>query len=462
MLFVGENFQAHCVLGNVAGSHRRVLQTVVVFEGRERLVVETVRGAASVDHDSALEEVDADIAGDETLGFGAESLNHFALGGEPEAVVAEFGIFRHEHVLESDAGAVHADGFEVAMRFKQDGSCGGVVNAAGLHLGEAGFDDVDGSDRVVAADFVEFAHELGGRESLAVDRDGDALFEGDDDVFRFIFGLGDGLCHDPHVFEVGSNPRIFEILRFEGDVEEVAVHGVGFFDGSGDVETVFLAVVDHVFTAFERPEVGAAPGGENLERGIKRVDAEFEADLVVSAEGCEVHDGVGAFLMRELDETFCDGRTGEGGSEEIFAFIHGVHLQSGEVVVADEVFGDVGEDAFFRAESESFRLKPVGFLFHADVRAVRDDFSLGVLMGEEMERRCCVESAGEGEDDFLVVEFSRVHDKLLQFSLIRLLNSKIPFNRFFSTGKFLFLQKTRLIELFSDNLCASACFHILC
>ena len=146
--------------------------------------------------------------------------------------------------------------------------------------------------------------------------------------------------------------------------------------------------------------------------------------------------------MREFDETFCDGRACEGGSEEIFAFIHGVHLQSGEVVVADEVFGDVGEDAFFSAESESFSLKSVGFLFHSDVRAVRDDFGLRVLMSEEVERRCCVESAGEGEDDFLVVEFSRVHDKLLQFSLIRLLSSKIPFNRFFSTGKFLFLQKT--------------------
>ena len=48
----------------------------------------------------------------------------------------------------------------LAMGKVEDGAAGGLVNAAGFHADKAVFDEIDTADAVLAAEFVEHAHDL--------------------------------------------------------------------------------------------------------------------------------------------------------------------------------------------------------------------------------------------------------------------------------------------------------------
>src|SRR3546814_3243860 len=64
------------------------------------LAVEAERRLAADDAGVALVKLEADGAGDVRLAMVDRRLQHLAFGREPEAVVDELGIFRHQLVLE--------------------------------------------------------------------------------------------------------------------------------------------------------------------------------------------------------------------------------------------------------------------------------------------------------------------------------------------------------------------------
>lgn len=103
------------------------------------------------------------------MGFGDEGLDGEALGGEPEAVVDELGVFGDEGVAGLLELAVDDEGFEVAVGGEEDGAAGGFIDSTGFHADEAVLDDVDAADAVGAAKGVEDAHDaVGGEEGVAV------------------------------------------------------------------------------------------------------------------------------------------------------------------------------------------------------------------------------------------------------------------------------------------------------
>ena len=59
-----------------------------------------------------------------------QRLQHLALGREPEAVVDQLGVFRHQLVLEVRGTPVQRDLFNAAVRFQQDGASGRFIDAA--------------------------------------------------------------------------------------------------------------------------------------------------------------------------------------------------------------------------------------------------------------------------------------------------------------------------------------------
>ena len=106
-------------------------------------------------------------------------LQHLALGREPEAVIDQLGIARHEAVLQMGRLAVERERFDGAMRSEQDGAARRFIDAARLHADEAVLDEIETADAIVMAQPVEFGQERGGRHGLAVDGDGIALLEAD-------------------------------------------------------------------------------------------------------------------------------------------------------------------------------------------------------------------------------------------------------------------------------------------
>ena len=90
-------------------------------------------------------------------------LQHLALRREPEAVVNEFGIFRHQLILEMGGAAIERDGFDGAMAAKHDGTARRLVHSPRLHADETIFDEIEPPDAVGAAEFVEFCQQGCGR-----------------------------------------------------------------------------------------------------------------------------------------------------------------------------------------------------------------------------------------------------------------------------------------------------------
>src|SRR3546814_18624141 len=80
------------------------------------LAVEAERRLAADDAGVALVKLEADGAGDVRLAMVDRRLQHLAFGREPEAVVDELGIFRHQLVLEVRRAAIERDAFDTAMR----------------------------------------------------------------------------------------------------------------------------------------------------------------------------------------------------------------------------------------------------------------------------------------------------------------------------------------------------------
>jgi hypothetical protein len=112
-----------------------------------------------------------------------QRLEHLALGAEPEAVIDELGVARHDLVLEMHGAAVERDALDAAVRRQQDRAAGRLVDAARLHADEAVLDQVQAADAIVVAQAVERVRSGGDRRSPSI-ATGIAGFEVDGDEGR--------------------------------------------------------------------------------------------------------------------------------------------------------------------------------------------------------------------------------------------------------------------------------------
>ena len=69
-------------------------------------------------------------------------LQHLAFGREPEPVVDQAGIARHELVLQVHGPAVEGDGLHAPVGGQEDGATGGLVDPPGLHADKAVFHQI--------------------------------------------------------------------------------------------------------------------------------------------------------------------------------------------------------------------------------------------------------------------------------------------------------------------------------
>src|SRR5690349_12135559 len=158
--------QAQGVEADEAGGVAMVVAALPFLEGDEVLVVERQRALAADDDRIALVELHADAAGDMLLALVDQGLQHLALGREPEAVIDQPGIARHQLVPEMHGAAVERDALDAAVRGEEDGAAGRLVHAARLHPDEAVLDQIEAADAVVVAELVELREQSGWREPL--------------------------------------------------------------------------------------------------------------------------------------------------------------------------------------------------------------------------------------------------------------------------------------------------------
>ena len=246
---------------------------------------------------------------------------------------------------------------------------------------------------MLLADRVEFAHQRGRGEFLAVDLLRNTLLEVDDDVFGLVGGLRQRLGHDGDLIRE-LVPRVFEDAAFEADVQQVAVHAVRLGRGRGDRDAVFLRVFDEVHAAREIP---LAPRRDDLDVRLERIGGQFEADLVVAFAGRAVADRVGAFGAGDLDQALADERARDRGAEQVIAFVNRIRLHHREDEIAGELFGQVLHIALRGAGADRFFLDAVQLLLLADVGAEADDLGI-VLLFDPLDDHGGVKPAGISDD----------------------------------------------------------------
>ena len=203
---------------------------------------------------------------------------------------------------------------------------GGLVHAAGLDAHKAVLDHVHAADAVLAAEFVQLHHDLGGRHGFAVHGNRIAVLEGDGDVFGLIGGLLERDGHDVGGFE-GFFPRIFKLAAFKATMEHVAVHAVVLRAG-GDRDVVLFGKEVQGGTGHQIP---FAPRGDHAQVGREGGGGQLEAHLIVAFAGRAVGEGVGAFGTGDFHEALGDQRAGHGSAEQVAAFIQAPERSMGKM-----------------------------------------------------------------------------------------------------------------------------------
>src|SRR5258707_8465435 len=130
---------------------------LVFLEGDVRQAVEAVRRLSPDDPRQPLVELQPDPAFDLLLALVDQRLQHLALGREPEAVVDQLGVARHQLVLQMHRAAVEAEALDAAMRRLQDRAARGLIDAARFHADKAVPDQVEPANAALAADLVAAA-----------------------------------------------------------------------------------------------------------------------------------------------------------------------------------------------------------------------------------------------------------------------------------------------------------------
>src|SRR5690606_14984549 len=99
------------------------------------------------------------LAGDILLRLGHQRLERLALGGEPETVVDELGVFRNERIAQVHHLAIHRETLHLAVSGEEDTAPGSLVDPAALHPDKTVLDHVDAADPVAPAEAVEDTHD---------------------------------------------------------------------------------------------------------------------------------------------------------------------------------------------------------------------------------------------------------------------------------------------------------------
>ncbi|MNQ88364.1 hypothetical protein D3C85_1036220 [compost metagenome] len=296
--------------------------------------------------------------------------------------------------------AVEGDRLDGAVGLEHDGAAGGLVAAAGLHADIAVLDDVEAADAVDAADAVQLGEHLGRSHVFTVDGDDVAVAVGQldvgGDIRRFFRGSGPL----PHVFFV-LGPGVFQHAALIGDVQQVGVHGVRglLLAVTLDRDAVLLGIVHQLLAGQQVP---LAPGSDDLHARFERIGAQFETHLVVALAGGAMGDGVGAGLVGDLDQALGDQRTGDGGTQQVLAFVDGVGAEHRVDEVADELFAQVVDVDFLDAHGLGLGAGRLDLLALAEVGGEGHHFAvIGILQPLEDHRG--VQATGISQDNLLHV-----------------------------------------------------------
>ena len=174
-------------------------------------------------------------------------------------------------------------------------------------------------------------------------------------------------------------------------------------------------ILDLLLTAVQLPET---PRSDNVHLRCKCMNSQFETNLIVALAGAAVADRVSAFLQRDINNTLCDDRTSERGTQQVL-LVGCARLHGRDDVVINEVLGQILDVQLGRAGLERLLLQTVQLGALTDVAGNRDNLTAVMLLQPRNEYRS-IQTAGICQNNFVIFLFHVFDLAFCVFSMVLL------------------------------------------
>jgi len=169
-------------------------------------------------------------------------------------------------------------------------------------------------------------------------------------------------------------PGILQDSAFVADMQQIAVHRIGFLRRDRHRDPVRFGVGDHLGPSGKfLAEPLLPPWRDDFQFRRQGRRGQLEAHLVIALARGSVRHCCGALGPRDFDHTLGNERTCDARAEKILPLIESPRPEHGEDEVAREFLLQVVDEALRRPRAERLLLQAVELLLLPDVGAEGDD-----------------------------------------------------------------------------------------
>ena len=299
-------------------------------------------------------------------------------------------------LFEMERHAVKAEILEFTMCIIEDCSARVLIDAAGLHADETVLAEVNDTDTVTCADFVELGEELDRAELLAVDANRFALFKVNGHIFRFVRSILRSLGNQEHaVFRFIG--RVFKVSTFMGQMPNVSVHGIGLvIRSNGDI--MLLGIFDFGRTGIEVP---FTPRSNQRDVRSQSLNGQLETNLVIALAGSAVSNSIRAFLLSDFHQLLGNNRTGKGRTEQVLVFVNSTGFERRPYIFLEEFFLEVSDIYLGCTGFQRLVMNGIQFIALTYISAAGDNFAAVIIFLQPGNDNGGIKTAGISENYFV-------------------------------------------------------------
>ena len=127
-------------------------------------------------------------------------------------------------------------------------------------------------------------------------------------------------------------------------------------------------------------QVPLAPWRNHFYARLERIGTQLETHLVVALAGGTVGNGIGAGFVGDFNQTLGNQRAGNGGTQQVLAFVNGVGAEHGEDKITHKFFTQVVDVDFLDAQRLGLGTGRFDLLALPQVSGEGNDFALVLVL----------------------------------------------------------------------------------